>query len=129
MPPLTSALRQAGAAAGFGGPPPAFKLLKWTARPNAARTVLGFIAVEMPSGLQILDLRFGIDPKGKRHILPPAEQQCDRSGNLVLDECGKPRWFPHLGFRGDRIRQLFQDQVLAALRARHPELFAGEATS
>jgi hypothetical protein len=122
----SEAQRQAGEAVGFGGPGVrGFKLLRWLPRQNAARTVLGYIDVELPSGLQIFDIRLGVGPKGKHYILPPAEQLRDRDGNLMLDERGKPKWFPHVGYRNNQVRDHFQDRVLAAVRARHPELFSG----
>jgi hypothetical protein len=118
---------ESGQAIGFGGRGVrAFKLLRWLPRPNAAGTVLGYIDIETPSGLQIFDIRLGIGPKGKHYILPPAVEQHDRDGAPMLDERGKPRWFRHVGYRNNHVREQFQDRVLAALRAQHPDVFAGE---
>jgi hypothetical protein len=125
---LTEDERRAATAVGFGGPGTReLKLLRWRPRPNAARTVLGFVDVETPSGLQIRDIRLGVGPKGKYYIMLPAEQQRDRYGNPVLDDRSKPRWFAHVDFRNDRTRERFQGELLAVLRFRHPEIFVGES--
>lgn len=124
--PPTETERRAGEVVGFGGrpQPPAITLLKWTPRPNAAGTVLGYLNVETASGLRVLDIRLGVGQRGKRYLLMPAEAQRDRDDRVVLDEHGKARWFPHIDFRDNRVRVRFSDQVLPALRRAHPELFA-----
>jgi hypothetical protein len=105
-----------------------FKVLRWLTRRNTTGSVIGFVDVELPSGLRLLDLRFGLGPRGTYYVLPPAEMQRDRDGQPVLDERGKPRWYPRLAFRNERVRQHFQGRVIDALRTAHPEVFADEKT-
>ena len=100
--------------------------MRWLERPSTAKTVLGFIDVELPSGIQILDIRLGIGPKGTPFVMMPAEQQRDREGKPLLDT-GKPRGNSHVDFRSGAVREAFQQRVLEALRARRPEIFAGES--
>jgi hypothetical protein len=116
----------AGAASFGGSPRRAIRVLRWRGFPNAAGTVLGSLDIELPSGLQILDLRLGIGERGGRYITPPRTQMPDRDDRILLDVRGRPRWHAFIDFRDRQVRERFSGEVLAALRSVHPELFAGE---
>lgn len=107
--------------AGFGGLPPErgprLRLLKWSAHVNAARTMLGFLSVQLPSGLIVRDLRLMIGPKGARFLAMPA---------IKTERDGKASWSDILDFDNRRTRDRFQSPILDLLRQLHPEAFEGE---
>lgn len=113
-------LRRAEAATWGGKPVRQAKLRKWTAYRNPAGTMLGFLSVELASGIIVNDLKLMVGPKGSRWIAMPAKQR-DRG-----DATGKAVWDDYLEFRDKATREKFQDQILAVLRREHPEAFADE---
>src|SRR5262245_3947920 len=86
-----SALRRAEAATWGVRPVPVLpKILKWIEHRNAAGTVLGYLSVELPSGLIINDLKLMVGPKGKRWVSMPSVMQTDKEGNPIVGSNGKP---------------------------------------
>jgi hypothetical protein len=123
----TAAERQVAQTAGFGGKPrPTIRILRWRPFTNPSGPVLGLLDVELPSGLQILDIRFGIGSRGGAYVMMPAEKMRDRDDRPLLDDRNKPRGRSLVDFRSKDVRERFSDQVVAALRRAQPELFAGE---
>jgi DNA-binding cell septation regulator SpoVG len=105
--------------AGFGGLPPGsrLRLLKWSPHVNAARTMLGFCSVQLPSGLIVRDLRLMVGPKGARFLAMPS---------VKTERNGQASWSDILDFADRRTRDRFQDPILDLLRQLHPEAFEGE---
>jgi DNA-binding cell septation regulator SpoVG len=83
--------------------------------------MLGFLSIELPSGLIINDAKLMVGPNGRLWIALPSERQVDGDGNRRLDANGKQIWSPVVDFRDRAARDRFQDQVLAALRRQHPD--------
>jgi DNA-binding cell septation regulator SpoVG len=112
----------------WGGKPPSpgIRIRKFTPFTNAAGTVAGFLSIQLASGLILNDCKLMVGPKGRRWIGMPAVKQTDRDGNPVLVN-GKPAWNPILEFRDRATRDRFEEQVLAALRQAHPDVFEGAA--
>jgi hypothetical protein len=125
MPPVVPYAAEAAAA--VGKPRPTIQILRWRPFTNPSGPVLGLLDLELPSGLQILDIRFGIGPRGTAYLMMPSEKMRDRDDRVLLDDRNKPRWRCFVDFRNKDVRERFQDQVLEALRRAHPELFAGES--
>src|SRR5215469_15847637 len=73
-------------------PQPAIKIRKFTPFQNAAKTVLGFLSVELPSSLVLHELRLMRGPNGRHWIALPSIKQTDKDGNPRLDAHGKPSW-------------------------------------
>lgn len=101
-------------------------MLKWAPHVNAAKTMLAFLSIELPSGLVLRDLRLMHSPQGRRWIAMPSVKQLDRDGQTKLDASGKPTWADIVDFRDRRTRDKFQDPILELLRRLHPEAFEGE---
>ena len=93
---------------------------------NPAGSLLGFFAVELPSGMVIHGLKLMVGPKGRRFVGMPDAKRRDRDDQPVLDEAGKPVWDPVVEFTDRAARDRFSTLVLGALRAQHPQLFDGE---
>ena len=62
-----------------------------------------------------------------RYVVMPATQMRDPDDRILLNDRGKPHWRAFVDFRNKEVRKRFSDQVLAALRSVHPELFSGES--
>lgn len=106
--------------AGFGRLPSApgrLQLLKWAPYVNSAKTMLGFLAVELPSGMILRDLRLMVGPKGARFLAMPS---------VKSERNGQPSWSDIVDFRDRATRDRFQDPILGLLRREHPEAFKGE---
>jgi hypothetical protein len=115
----------AAPAASFGAPSPQWsREIKVEFRPwtNPAKTVLGWLRIELPSGLILVDAKLMVGPNGKRWIAMPA---VPAEGSVRRD--GKTSWKQFVEFRDKATRERFQAQVLAVLRKQCPEAFLGEA--
>ena len=99
---------------------------KFTPFQNAAGTLLGFVTIELPSGLILNDCKLMVGPQGRRWIGMPAVKQLDRDGNPRFDANGKPLWNQIVEFRDRAVRDRFNRAVIEALRTTHAELFEGE---
>jgi hypothetical protein len=99
------------------------KIRRWAPRRNQAGTMLGYIDIELASGLIINGEKLMVGPNGKHWIAPPAERAVDKAGNPIKDAKGKQLWNAFVDFRDKVTRDRFTDQVLAALRQAHPEAF------
>jgi hypothetical protein len=121
-------VRDAAEAIGFGGnpPPPQPKIRKFTPWTNQARTVLGFLSIELPSGMILNDCKVMVGPNGTRWIALPAVKQTDAQGNPRTDANGKPVWNHYVEFRDRATRERFQAPILEVLRRERPEVFDGE---
>jgi hypothetical protein len=92
------------------------KIRRWNPHRNPAGSLLGFLSVELPSGLIINDLKLMIGPAGTPWIALPAIKRPQ------LDENGKQIWSPivEIPDRGRRAR--FNELVLDAMRQQHPDV-------
>jgi hypothetical protein len=70
--------------------------------------VLGLFDVELPSGLQILDIRFGVGSRGGAYVMMSAEKMRDRDDRILLDDRGKPKWRTLVNFRTKDVRERFR---------------------
>jgi DNA-binding cell septation regulator SpoVG len=115
--------------ASWGIRPSTIKISKWTPFRNPAGTMLGFLSVELPSGMIVNDLKLMVGQKGRRWIALPSVKQLDKEGQPRLDINGKATWSAIVDFRNREIREKFQDQILTAMRHQYPELFASEGAA
>jgi hypothetical protein len=102
---------------------------RWQPRRNLAGTRLGFLSVELPSGLVINDAKLMIGPKGKHWIAMPSVQRLAPNGDPLLDANGKPSYSKFVEFRDRATSDRFGDMVLDALRRQHPKAFDGGGVS
>jgi hypothetical protein len=118
----------AAAAAAWGArPAPRHpRIRKFTPWINQARTVLGFLSIELPSGMILNGCKVMVGPNGARWIALPAVKQTDVQGNPRTDANGKPVSNHYVEFRDRATRDRFQAPILEALRREHPEVFDGE---
>jgi DNA-binding cell septation regulator SpoVG len=83
--------------------------------------MIGFLSIELSSGLIINGAKLMIGQAGKHWIALPAERQVDRDGNPKLDANGRQAWSPIVEFRDRDARDRFNELVLAALQRQQPE--------
>ena len=102
------------------------RIIKFREYRNPAGTMLGFVDIELGSGLVLHSCKLMVGPRGKRFISPPSEKRRDRDDRPVLDAAGKPTYDAIVDFRDKATRDRFNDIVLEVLRRSRPELFTGE---
>ena len=108
-------------------PATAAKIRRWQPFRNPAGTVLGFLSIELPSGLVIHDAKLMVGQAGKHWIALPANKQIDKDGNPRLDADGKQLWSPIVEFANRDARDRFHELILAALRRQHPSALDPQA--
>jgi DNA-binding cell septation regulator SpoVG len=104
-------------------PKPPLKIRRWQPYRNAAGTLLGYLDVELPSGMVINGCKLMIGSSGKRWVAMPSERHLDRDGKPRLSPDGKPLWSPIVEFVDKATRDSFCAQTLAALQRDHPNAF------
>jgi hypothetical protein len=97
------------------------KIRRWNPHRNPAGTMLGFITVELPSGMIINNCKLMVGPAGKHWIGLPTVKQIDKDGTPKLDEKGKPQWSPIVEIPDRHTRERFTALILDALRRQHPD--------
>jgi hypothetical protein len=118
--------RSAAEAVGFGGKlRPSGWRVEFRPYQNPAKTQLGWLRIERPSGEITDGHKLMIGPRGKRFVPKLSEQQRNPDGTPRLFD-GKPAYRPTQDFRTKEIGRRFEENVLEVLRADHPELFEGE---
>ena len=101
-------------------PATALKIRRWQPFRNPAGTVLGFLSIELPSGLIINDAKLMVGRPGKYWVALPAIKLTGKDGNPRLDPTGSSLWNPIVAFASRDARDRFNELVLAALRRQHP---------
>jgi hypothetical protein len=93
-------------------------------KPRAAGTLVGFFTAHLPSGLTLHELMLH-HRDGAWWISYPSKPLLATDGTALRDERGKVRYGPPLiEFAGRQTRVRFNEQVLQAMRAAHPKVFA-----
>ena len=125
---MSGIARNAATAAAWGDRPPTrqVKIKKWT--PLRSRSLLGFLDIELRSGMISLDWRLMMGKNGL-WVAAPAQKQLDRDGQPRLDANGRPVYRALIEFRNRRIAERFNAAVLDALRREDPYALAGQASS
>jgi hypothetical protein len=103
------------------------KILRFHLFRNAADTMAGFFAAELPSGQIIHSLKLMRGPAGTLWVAMPDQKRRGPDDQLVLDDRGRPIYDAIIEFRDRDCRDRFC-ALLEALRRQYPEaLDAGEA--
>ena len=97
------------------------KIRRWQSFQNPAGTMLGFVSVEMSSGLVINDCKLMVGPNGRRWVAMPSVKQFDRDGAARVDANGRPTYSQIVEFARRKAADRFRDLVLDALRRQHPD--------
>jgi DNA-binding cell septation regulator SpoVG len=97
---------------------------KWAPHSSGAR--LGFLSVELASGLILNDLRL-MTGKNGHWIAMPAGKLLVRDGNPRLDVNDKPIFSQLIEFRDGATADRFNEMVIALVRAADPTLSDGAA--
>jgi hypothetical protein len=105
---------------------PAATIRSWRPFRNPAGTILGFLSIELPSGLIINDAKLMIGPAGKHWIALPAIKQTGKDGEPRLDDNGKQLWSPIVEIASRDARDRFNELILEALRRQYPGTFDPE---
>ncbi len=96
----------------------AMRVLDW--RPMRRNSLLGFVKVEMPSGMIVCDVSVLTGERGP-WASPPSKPMIGRDGAALKDDNGKIKYQPVIDFASKDVRNRFSDAVVTALRAAHPE--------
>jgi hypothetical protein len=125
--PSGSELRR-GEAATWGHPPssdrPRMRLISW--KPLIKGSLRGFVSVELPIGLKLIDCPVLIGPNGPWASLP-SKPVLDREGRHARPD-GKPQFAPVLEWRSRELGDRFSAAVVALVRAADPKAIEGEIT-
>jgi DNA-binding cell septation regulator SpoVG len=105
---------------------PVAKIRRWTPLRTPAGTILGYVDVELPSGMIVNGCKLMVGPNGRHWVALPSQKQTNRDGTPRLDTAGKQTWADIIEFVGRDAREKFQNLVLEALRRAHPEAEALE---
>ena len=75
----------------WGGKPetPRVLILAWREQRNAAGTMLGFVDVELPSGMQLYGCKLMVSTNRNLWIALPSSVRRSDAGETVLDEKGR----------------------------------------
>lgn len=97
----------------------AFVILRWVER--RTNTLRGFADVQMPSGMQILEV--GIHAShGKAWASPPSKPQVGRDGVVLKDqETGKTKYAPIILFASKEQRDRWSSYVINAMMEAYPQ--------
>jgi DNA-binding cell septation regulator SpoVG len=115
----------ASTAAVWGDRPPArrVKIRKWA--PYRSGAALGFIDVELPSGMIFIGLRLMTGKRGP-WVAMPAQRQLGREGNPRRDANGKAIFSQIIKFRNRATANKFAAALLEALRRECPDALSGD---
>jgi hypothetical protein len=93
-------------------------------RPLIKNTLRGFADVVLPlTRLCIRDV--AIHQVGDRcWVNLPSRPMLNKDGSLMLNNRGKPLYFAFLRFTDEAAHLQFERSVIAALRAKHPQVLA-----
>ena len=89
-------------------------------RPLRKGSLVGFVKVEMPSGMILNDVTILSGDRGA-WASPPSKPMIDRDGLAMKDANGKLKYSPIVEFASKEVRERFSNAVVEALRAIHPE--------
>jgi hypothetical protein len=93
-------------------------ILSW--RPLSGRGgLVGYASVRFGSGLIVSEI--GVFVRGERVWCAPPAKPLTKDGSPILDERGKPRWLPLIGFATHGVRSSWSRQIIAAIQRQYPE--------
>ena len=92
-------------------------------RPLRKGSLVGFVKVELPSGMILNDVTVLSGDRGA-WASPPSKPMIDRDGIAMKDANGKLKYSPVIEFASKEVRERFSNAVVEALRAKHPEALA-----
>jgi hypothetical protein len=92
-------------------------LVEW--RPMRRNSLRGFAAVELPSGLTIIDVSVHVTA-GRAWAGLPSRPMLGSDGAALRDEKGKIRYLPLLRWRDRDLGDRFSAAVVGLVRTEHP---------
>jgi hypothetical protein len=105
-------------------PKPRLRVIAW--RPLRKNTLLGFVSIELASGLQIIDCTVHRS-SGRLWIGMPAKPQIDSEGRQKRDpNTGKPSFTSVNQWRDRETSDRFSELVITLLRERYPDELDGD---
>src|SRR5262249_27459608 len=104
---------------------PTATIRRWQPYRNPSGTMLGYLSVELPSGLVINDAKLMMGPQGALWIAMPSQKRVDRDGNPAVGQDGKQSYSQFVEFANRAAADKFRDLVLDALRRDHPDALEG----
>jgi DNA-binding cell septation regulator SpoVG len=96
----------------------AFRILEW--RPLRKKSLHGFVKVQMPSGMIVIDVKILTGERGA-WASPPSKPVMSSDGTTLKDDNGKVRYSSIIEFTSKDIRNSWSDAVIDAIRQAHPE--------
>jgi hypothetical protein len=103
------------------GKPAVAKIRRWQPYRNSAGTMLGYLDVQLPSGMILNGCKLMVGANSKLWIATPSEKAANKDGSPRLDPKGKQVWAQTVEFVDRPATDRFRDLVLNALRRTHPE--------
>lgn len=104
------------------------KIRRWQPFRNQAGTMLGYVDVQLPSGMIINGCKLMVGPNGKHWIATPSEKATNKDGSPKLNAAGKQVWVQTVDFVDSGARNRFCDLILEALRREHPDALNGSGS-
>jgi hypothetical protein len=98
---------------------PAPTILEFT--PIIKNSLRGFARVKLASGMVLVDVALHVSNEGRAWASPASKVMLDRSGNVLRDEAGKPKYVPIVDFCDRKTRDRFSEAVVAAVKDRYPD--------
>jgi hypothetical protein len=89
-------------------------------KPHASDSLVGFIDVRMPSGLEIYGATVHVQGS-RRWVNPPGKPQLDERGTALREDNGKIKYAAVLGFVSHGCRSNWSRQILRALDELDPQ--------
>jgi hypothetical protein len=84
----------------------------------------GWATVAMPSGMVLNDCGVFAGDNDTAWASPPSKPQISRDGMVVKGPDGKTKYSACIEFSSRDARNRWSEQVVAAMRASHPDVFA-----
>lgn len=94
-------------------------------KPVLKNTLRGFATVRHASGLRIHEVALHVS-HGRAWASPPSRQKVDsKSGTVLRDQDGKPRWETLIEFTDKGRRDAWSAEVVTAVHEAHPDALQG----
>lgn len=118
MPNLTTTIEQPA------GQARSMRCIRW--QPYERNTLMGFAALQQPSGVIIEDATLH-EKDGKYWVSPPGKPKLDKDGVAHRNrETGKISYSSVITFTSDEVRRRWSDDAVAAIRCDFPAAFEPE---
>jgi hypothetical protein len=121
-PTTQTALRLAETAAWGARPRPRIRLVFWKPIFKGGSSLRGFVTIELPFGLKLIDCSIFVGPNGPWAALP-SKPVLDCEGRQARAS-GKPQFAPVVEWRNRDLAERFSAAVIALVEGAHPAVLS-----